>query len=41
MLMVELVLENWHQIEPELGRWKDILVIPWNRHRQLQVTGVT
>jgi len=31
ILLVELVQKNWHQIEPELSRWKDILAVPWNR----------
>ena len=38
---VELILKNWHQIEPELGRWRDMLLVPWNRYRQLHTPGVT
>jgi DNA invertase Pin-like site-specific DNA recombinase len=40
-LMEELILKNWHQIEPELERWKELLLVPWNRHKQLQTPGVT
>jgi hypothetical protein len=32
--MVELIQKNWHQIEPELGRWRDIIATPWNRYKQ-------
>jgi hypothetical protein len=39
--LVELMQNNWHQIEPELGRWRNILAIPWNRYKQLHMPGVT
>jgi hypothetical protein len=41
LFLVELILKNWHQIEPELGRWRDMLAVPWNRYKQLYTPGVT
>jgi hypothetical protein len=34
MLMVEHVQNNWHQIYEELGRWRGILTIPWDRYKE-------
>ena len=36
-LLVELVQNNWHLIEQELGRWRDILTVPWNRYKRTYV----
>jgi hypothetical protein len=31
--LVEHIQNNWHQIESELGRWRNILVVPWNKYK--------
>jgi len=31
--MVELVLKNWLQVDLELGRWRQILAIPWSKYK--------
>jgi len=32
--LVEHVQKNWHQIHEELGRWRDILAVPWARTKK-------
>jgi hypothetical protein len=29
--LVVLIQNNWHQIEAELGRWREMLMVPWTR----------
>lgn len=31
MILVELVQNIWPQIVEELGRWRQILLVPWAR----------
>lgn len=31
--MVDLVQKNWHQIEDEQKRWKDLLYVEWDRYK--------
>jgi hypothetical protein len=31
--MVDLVRNNWHQIDEEQRRWKDLLYVEWTRHK--------
>lgn len=35
--MVELIQNNWHQLESELRRWWDILAVPWARAKNKQI----
>ena len=35
--MEEHIKNNWHQIYAELGRWRDILTVPWMRYKNTYV----
>jgi hypothetical protein len=39
MLMVEHIENNWHQIYEELGRWRGILGIHWDRFKLTRIPG--
>jgi hypothetical protein len=38
--LVELVAKNWHHLEPQLRRWKEILTIPRSRTKNNYVPWV-
>ncbi len=32
-MLVELMLESWHLLEPEVSRWRGLLQVPYQRYK--------
>lgn len=37
MTLVGQLEKSWHQIEEELGRWREILYVEWTRYKSREI----